>query len=79
MTPDEFQQVVVHDPHLSGAIVRAAVAGPAQRFGVGVTEAAAVVLMFPLVQFVLRQPAKTKANSTSTGTASATPATTWCK
>ena len=55
MTPDEFQQLVASDPYLSRAIGAAAGAGrKTTRFG-GVTEAALVVLMFPLVQFVLRE------------------------
>jgi hypothetical protein len=54
MTPDEFQLQVESDPHLKRTIENAARAGRrGQTFG-GLTTAAIVVLMFPLVRYVLR-------------------------
>ena len=59
MTKDEFQQLLEQDPALRGPISAAARAGggPGTRsaFGVGVTEAAVVALMFPVASYIVRE------------------------
>jgi hypothetical protein len=54
MTKEEFEALVSQEPALAGPIQRAAAAGAPAAFGTP-TELAAIVLMFPLVSFAVRQ------------------------
>ncbi len=55
MQADEFQKIVSKDPALAGPLKQAAAAVPSETFGVGVGEAAILVLMFPIARFILTQ------------------------
>ena len=52
MTREEFEHVVLADPHLAEPIQAAAELGRAKQFGV-LTEAAVIALMFPIARFLL--------------------------
>ena len=55
MTDEEFRQIVSQDSALAGPLKRAATAADSQQFVLGIGEAAALVFMFPIAQFVLTQ------------------------
>jgi hypothetical protein len=55
MTDEEFRQIVSQDSALAGPLKRAAAAADSQQFVLGIGEAAALVFMFPIAQFVLTQ------------------------
>ena len=52
MTREEFERVVLADPHLAEPIRASASGNAAKQFGL-MTEAAIIALMFPVVKFLL--------------------------
>ena len=55
MTANEFQEIVSQDPTISTPLVEAAKTVPSQQFSPGAGEAALLVFMFPIAQFILRE------------------------
>ncbi len=55
MTTEEFQEIVSQDPVLAKPIVQAAQSARPQQYGVGAGEAALLVFIFPVAQFILTE------------------------